>query len=275
MEYHEKKTQNPKNVMIVGGGVAGMEAARDAILKGHTVTLYERSDHLGGELLAAGNRPLKGEVSELNDWYQRELKELNAQIHLNVEMTPESIIAQKPDIVLLTVGASSVMPGSIPGIRHEKSISALDALDGSRTVGDTVVVVGGGEIGCEAAMHFAIEGKNVSLVEAMPDVMSVEFVPNQCKSMLKDMMEYYHVSIYTGSRLVEVNDEGAVIEADGETKLLKADSVVLSIGMRRNPSMKEALTGNGIEVYEIGSGKQPGNIYKAVHDAFEVVYNLD
>ena len=275
IEYPEKKAAFPNDIIIVGGGVAGMEAARSAIMMGHKVKLYEKSDHLGGELLAAGNRPLKGEVSDLNEWYQRELKDLNAEIHLNTEMTAEKIIDAHPDVVFLAQGASSVMPRSIVGIDHEKSVSALDAMEGSKPVGDSVVVVGGGEIGCEVAMHFVLQGKKVSLVEAMPDVMSVEFVPRQCKQMLKDMMEYHNVPVYTGHKLVEINDSGALIESsEGERKTLIADTVIMSIGMRPNPSLKEDLAGNGIDVYEIGSGKRQGNIYKAVHDAYEIVYNL-
>lgn len=273
--YPPRKAISPKKIMVIGGGVAGMEAARAAIEAGHTVTLYEKSDHLGGELLAAGNRPLKGEVTELNLWYQRELRDLHANIVLNREITPEDIIAQHPDVVILTVGASSVMPRSITGIDHPKSVSSIDAMEGNRPVGENVIVVGGGEIGCETAMHFALQGKNVAVVEAMPDVMSVEMVPTQCKTMLKDLMEHYHVPIYTGSRLMEINDIGAVIRSDaGEVKTLKADTVIMSIGMRSNPSMKEALIGTGIDVYEIGSGKKPANIFKAVHDAFELIYNL-
>ena len=273
--YPPRKATTPKNIMVVGGGVAGMEATRAAIQAGHTVTLYEKSDHLGGELLAAGNRPLKGEVTDLNLWYQRELKELNANIVLNKEITHRDIISAHPDVVILTVGASSVMPRSIPGIDHPKSVSAIDALEGHKPVGETVVVVGGGEIGCETAMHFALQGKKVSVVEAMPNLMSLEFVPNQCKSMLEDLMEHYHVPVYTGNRLLEINDAGAVIQsADGESKTLEADTVVMSIGMRSNLSMKEALIGTGIEVYEIGSCKKPANIFKAVHDAFELIYNM-
>ena len=118
--------------MVVGGGVAGMEATRAAIQAGHTVTLYEKSDHLGGELLAAGNRPLKGEVTDLNLWYQRELKELNANIVLNKEITHRDIISAHPDVVILTVGASSVMPRSIPGIDHPKSCLLYTSASGDR-----------------------------------------------------------------------------------------------------------------------------------------------
>ena len=136
-------------------------------------------------------------------------------------------------------------------------------------------MVGGGEIGCETAMHFVMQGKKVSLVEALPDIMSVEFVPNQHKNMLKDMLEYHKVPVYTGHRLLSINDEGAVIAAsDGSETILKADTVVVSIGMRSNPSFASELSGTGISVYEIGSGKRVGNIYNAVHDAFEIIYNL-
>jgi len=123
--------------------------------------------------------------------------------------------------------------------------------------------------------EFYAAGKRVSVVEAMPNLMSLEFVPNQCKSMLEDLMEHYHVPVYTGNRLLEINDAGAVIQSvHGESKTLEADTVVMSIGMRSNPSMKEALIGTGIEVYEIGSCKKPANIFKAVHDAFELIYNM-
>nr|WP_325194369.1 FAD-dependent oxidoreductase [uncultured Oscillibacter sp.] len=274
-EFSMRKPVEPKKIMVVGGGVAGMEAARMAAEMGHTVVLYEKSDVLGGELLAAGNRPLKTEVAELNEWYQRELKDLDVPIIMNTTVTADTVKAVRPDVAILALGASSVMPRSIPGIDHAKSVSAIDALTGKKPVGDTVVVVGGGEIGCETAMHFVMQGKKVSLVEALPDIMSVEFVPNQHKNMLKDMLEYHKVPVYTGHRLLSINDEGAVIAAsNGSETLLKADTVVVSIGMRSNPSFASELSGTGINVYEIGSGKRVGNIYNAVHDAFEIIYNL-
>ena len=273
--YPPRKAMDPKTIIIVGGGIAGMEAARAAIVAGHSVTLYEKSDHLGGELIAAGNRPLKVEVTDLNLWYIRELAELNANIILNKEITPKDILAAHPDVVILAVGAASIMPRSIPGIDRPECISALDAMEGTHPVGNTVVVVGGGEIGCETAMHFALQGKAVSVIEALPDVMSAEFVPTQCKTMLKDLMEHYKVPVYTGTRLTEINDEGVIIQNNsGDRTILKADTVIMSVGMRSNASMKEALLGSGIEVYEIGSGKKPANIFKAVHDAFELVYNM-
>lgn len=275
-EYPARKTLAPKKVMIIGGGVAGMEAARSAILAGHNVTLYEKSNTLGGELLAAGSRPLKTEVEELNLWYQQELKRLDACIFMNTEATPETVAQVKPDVVILAVGASSVMPRSIPGIDHAKAVSAVDALSGKKPVqGSSIVVVGGGEIGCEAAVRYALEGKKVTLVEALADVMSVEFVPNQHKSMLKDMMDYFHIDVRTSCKLSAITDDGAVLEnADGEKNTIAADHVVMSVGMRSNPSMADSLRGTGAEVYEIGSGKHIGSIYNAIHDAFEIVYNL-
>ena len=274
-EYTLEKAVEPKKVMVIGGGVAGMEAARMAAKFGHPVELYEKSDVLGGELLAAGNRPLKTEVAELNDWYQLELKELRIPIHLNTTVTADMVKAAKPDVAILALGASSVMPRSIPGIDHAKSVSAIDALSGKKPVGDTVVVVGGGEIGCETAMHFVLQGKKVALVEALPDIMSVEFVPNQHKNMLKDMLEHHKIPIYTSHRLMEINDEGALIApAEEEAFTLKADTVVVSVGMRANPSFASELVGTEIEVYEIGAGRRVGNIYNAVHDAYEIIYNL-
>lgn len=187
----------------------------------------------------------------------------NAKNHANCQNTPCTAL----------IGNHSGVNGPHEQAGNREQCSGQAGL--RKPVGETVVVVGGGEIGCETAMHFALQGKKVSVVEAMPNLMSLEFVPNQCKSMLEDLMEHYHVPVYTGNRLLEINDAGAVIQsADGESKTLEADTVVMSIGMRSNLSMKEALIGTGIEVYEIGSCKKPANIFKAVHDAFELIYNM-
>ena len=275
IEYLAPRPTSPKKIMVVGGGVAGMAAARLAAQFGHQVELYEKSDTLGGELHAAGKRPLKTEVAELNDWYQRELKELNVPIHMNTSVNADMVRAAKPDVAILAVGASPVMPKSIPGINHEKSVSSVDAMTGKRPVGQKVVVVGGGEIGCEVAMDLILHGKEVSMVEALPGLMSVEFVPRPHKEMLIDMLKHYKVPVYTNSRLLAINDEGAVITGpDGNEKTLTADTVVLSIGMRSNPSFASELVGEGIEIYEIGSGKKVSNIYSAIHNANDILYNL-
>ena len=114
------------------------------------------------------------------------------------------------------------------------------------------------------------------MVEALPDILSAEFVPTQQKMMLNDMLEDLTVDIRRGYKLVSITEEGAVVEpaAGGEQEVITADDVVLSIGLKPNPSMAAELRGCGAAIYEIGSGKKNGNVMNAIHDAFEVTYNL-
>lgn len=270
------KSAEPKKIMIIGGGVAGMEAACTATRCGHDVRLYEKDSQLGGELIAAGVHDFKPEIKELNAWYQGELADLEVPVYLNTEVTPEMVRAEKPDVVILAVGASPVMPKSIPGIDSAKAISGVDALLGKRELGEKLVIVGGGQVGCETAVDFAQKGKQVVLVEALPDILSAEFVPTQQKMMLGDMLEDLKVDIRRGYKLVAITAEGAVVEpaAGGEQEVIEGDDVVLSIGLKPNPSMAAELRGCGAAVYEIGSGKKNGNVMNAVHEAFEVTYNL-
>lgn len=277
IETKPKKAVVSKNIMVVGGGVAGMEAARTAAMCGHTVELYEKSDRLGGELIAAGAHSFKSEIYQLNDWYQLELKDLHVPVYKNVEVTADMVKERNPDAVIIAMGASPLMPKSIKGIDSSKAVSAVDVLEGHAKLGENVVVIGGGMVGCESAVDFAIEGKKVTLVEALDNVLSSEYVPIQHTMMLKDMMEQYNVDVKAAHKLIEINDEGAVVQPvyGGEAVTVKADTVVLAIGLKPNASLASDLRGCGIEVYEVGSVKKAGNIINSVHDAFEVAYNLE
>lgn len=167
------------------------------------------------------------------------------------------------------------MPRSIAGI--EKAASAVDVLEGKKAVGDSVVVVGGGMVGCETAVDLANHGKKVTLVEALDNILSSDFVPQQHSMMLKDLIEDRKIDVITGHKLVAVTDSGAELEcvASGEKKSVPADTTVISIGLKPNPIDVSEFYGLGAQVYKIGSAKRAGNVIDAVGEAFEVVYNLD
>lgn len=270
-----KKAAEPKNIIIVGAGVGGMEAARTGKMCGHSVEIYEKSGVVGGQLNAAGAHDFKADIHGLRDWYIRELKELNVPIHLNSEVTPELVKEKKADVIIFATGASPVMPRSIAGI--EKAASAVDVLEGKKAVGDSVVVVGGGMVGCETAVDLANHGKKVTLVEALDNILSSDFVPQQHSMMLKDLIEDRKIDVITGHKLVAVTDSGAELEcvASGEKKSVPADTTVISIGLKPNPIDVSEFYGLGAQVYKIGSAKRAGNVIDAVGEAFEVVYNLD
>ena len=272
-EWKITKAAEKKNVVIAGGGAAGMEAARVAALRGHRVTLYERSGRLGGNLIPAGAHDFKEEVAELCEYYRYQMNSLPVEIHLNTEATPEMLRESGADVIILAAGSAPVMP-KIPGIDHEKCMPAADALMGNRLVGDKVIVVGGGLVGCEVAYGYAKEGKDVTIVEALDQILSGD-VPVMNKQMLLDGFEYYGTKILTGSLLQSAGDEGAVVKLpDGTEQTLPADTVVFSIGYRPRHSMAHELSGCGAVVYEIGDGSQVGNILTCIRDAFEVTKDL-
>lgn len=269
------KAPEKKKVVIVGGGVAGMEAARIATMRGHAVTLFEKSNVFGGNLIPAGNHDFKYEVAKLNDYFVHEMKAKSIDVRLNTEVTVDSLRDMHADAIILATGSVPVMPRSITGIDHPKAMSGVEACMNTRPVGNKVVIVGGGLVGCEIAYGYAKEGKQVTIVEALDGILMVNDVPAMNRLMLVDAFEYYGTRILTGTKLKEINDSGAVVEKkDGSVETIKADSVIMSIGYRSVPSMAEQLTGCGAEIYEIGDGNRVGNVLTCIQDAYEVASHL-
>lgn len=277
-QYPLTRALQPKDVLVVGGGVGGMEAARAAAIRGHHVTLVERAERLGGRLFDAGAHQFKQDIRNLAKWYEQELKELGVTVKLGVEMTPEAIKASGADAVICSVGADAVMPKRIPGMDHPKAVSCTQVLSGEKTVGQKVAVIGAGLVGAEMAYDMAKEeGKEVVLVDGLDDILSndPDGVPFQTRWMLNELLDLYGVKKYLGYRLDCVNDQGCVLKGkDGELVPIAADSVVIAIGFRARKSMYEALYGTDMEVYEIVAGNGIGSIASQVNDAYEIARHL-
>lgn len=265
-----------KKVVVVGGGAAGMEAARVAKLRGHDVSLYEKSGALGGHLIHTGQHEFKAEIADLNKWYARQMEDLEIPVHLNTAVTPELLRELKPDSVIMALGSYAIMPKWLEGVDHAKSVSCIEALMGEKPVGDKVVVVGGGLTGCELAYDLAREGKKVQVVEMAPDIlMAGPPMPMANGMHLRLLLADAGVELLTSTKIAAINDDGAVVEtADGEKKTLEADTVILAMGLRPNSSFASDLEGEGMEIYEIGDGRQVVNIMNAVWDGYEVARNL-
>ena len=266
------KTDKPKTVAIIGGGVAGMEAARVLTLRGHKVTIFEKCDHLGGNLVPAGAHDFKCEVASLNEYFRHQMKLMDIDVRLNCEMTAEKINALGADAVILALGSSPVMP-KIKGCERENVISGEEALLGRKPVGERIIVVGGGLVGCEIAYGYAKEGRQVTVVEALDELMKLNDVPHMNKDFLLDAFKYYGTQICTSAKLTEVCDEGAVLEfSDGTQQTIPCDTVIMSVGYRPLRSMKDELTAK--EVYEIGDGRQVGNVLTCIADAYKVACEI-
>ncbi|MBO7674144.1 MAG: FAD-dependent oxidoreductase, partial [Atopobiaceae bacterium] len=277
--YAPQRTLVPRKVAVVGGGVAGMEAARTAAMRGHDVTLFEKSDVLGGNLLTAGFHSFKREVSELNAWYQRELVQTGVDVRMGEEATSEKVAELGADAVVVAAGSVPVMPRSIPGIDHARAMSCNEALtqEGHAKVGQSVVVVGGGLVGCEMALDYCRDGREVTIVEALPDILSAgPSVPSMNANYLRDGFAYHGATVLTNTRLAAITDEGAEVldAATGEKRTLAADTVVLALGFRPAASHASDFAAPGVDVYEIGDGRQVGNIMTAIWEAYEVARGI-
>lgn len=277
--YGVPKAPVSKKVIVVGGGVAGMQAALTAREAGHDVAIYEACDILGGHLIEAGSHPFKQGIAALNKWYQRQLKKQDIAIHLNEKLSADNIRAIAPDVAILAVGSDHFIPASIPGGRdHEKSVICYDVLMGIKKLGQKVVVIGGGLTGSELAYDLAAyEGKDVTIVEALHDILSAGApVQKSVSMMLRDLLDYNNVTIKAGHKIVAVTDEGALIEnvQTDEQLTLEADNVVFAIGLKPKPSMLTELMGSGIEVHEIGDGNAVSNIRVCTGEAYEIARKL-
>ncbi len=261
-----------KNVLVVGGGLAGMEAARTLKLRGHDVSVYEKSDRLAGNLNGAGGHEFKHDVKRLSQWYQKQLQDLAIPVTMNTELTAADITAKNPDVVILATGSIPVTL-NFPGSDRAKVLPCLEAIEHEEKVGQKVVVVGGGQIGCEIAIDLADKGHEVSIVEAAADILSSgAAIPFMNKMALVDILEYQKVPVYTSAHLDSVDADGAnvTLTKTDETLHIDADTVILSVGFKTKPSLASELVGKNIEFYEVGDGVKVGDVRTTVHSAFEV-----
>ncbi len=269
-----KPCVRPKKVVIVGGGAAGMEAARTAALRGHQVTLIEKNAKLGGCMIQAGSHSFKKEVADLNRWYQQELKGLSVDIHTGTEATPDMVKSLEADVVILSTGYVPVMP-KVPGIENPMAIECMDAYAHPEKIGQNVVVVGGGLVGCEMALGYAMEGKQVTAVEALDTLMTAgeEAPPIPNGQMIPDLFDHCGVKVLTRHKLTAVGDGTVTLASEEGEKTILADTAVIAVGFRPAPSMAAELMDSGAVVYEI-TGQNIGTILRAIWSGYELGNNI-
>lgn len=267
-----KKADSRKKVVVVGGGPAGMEAARVSALRGYDVILFEASDKLGGALLAASAPDFKEDERNLIAWYEGQLKKLGVDIRLNTKADKATIDAIKPDIIYVAEGSRPIVP-SVDGI--EKAVLAQDVLLGKVEAKDNVAVIGGGLVGCELALHLAKQGKKVTIVEALHDILSSGIKPPPMNEwMLRDLLAFYKVEIKTGRSLSSVTDEGAVVTGENGTETIPCEQVIIAVGYKPERSLYDELKYDYAYVYNLGDSKEVRNIRGAIWDAYEVARSL-
>lgn len=251
-----------KKVLVVGGGVAGLKAAVTAALRGHRVVLCEKSDKVGGILKCEQAIDFKQEMYQLGLSLEAQAKEAGVEIRCNTEVTPEYAEAQNADVMILAVGSNPIVP-SLKGMDQDNVVVVNNYYLEKEKVGDSVVVLGGGLAGCEAAIHLAQEGKKVHLVEMRPELAPDANIRH--RPILMQMIDKY-VEAHTCYQGMEVTPDGVLCkDADGNEVLVPGKSVICAVGQRANRDAVNALRNCAPVVREIGDCVRPSNITNAIY----------
>ncbi len=260
------KTSSPKTVHIIGGGIGGMEAARVLKLRGHKPVIHEKSAVLGGTFIPASAESYKGKLRDLLAWYRREMTKLGIEIKLNDEVKDISVFGGAP--VIVATGSTPVKLGKLPGF--DKTVEGCEFLNGTKQVGDNVVVIGGGLTGCEIAYEIALQGKKVSIVEMKDDLVSQKGVCLANSSYLREWFALNNVPVYLETALKEVKDDCVICADKNGNKIeIACDSVISCVGYKPAP-----LTEAQKNVYLVGDCLAIGNLRSVIWRAYEVAMKI-
>jgi len=285
-----------KKVMVVGGGPAGMEAARVAALRGHQVFLFEKTEKLGGQLPLAAVPPGRGEFLTFVSYLENQMKNLNVAVRTRTEVTPEHVDREKPDAVVVATGAEARVP-EIKGVDRPNVVMAWDVLSGKVDTGKEVVVIGGGAVGLETALFLArkgtidgdtlrflmvnqaesVETLNTLLFRGVKKVAVVEMLGRLGQDLGRStrwtiMQDLWRLSVktMTHTRAKEITGGGVIVDRGGEEDLIRGDTVVIATGAKAANALYEKLKGRVPEIYLIGDAKTPRKALEAVAEGLAV-----
>ena len=262
-----------KRIAVVGGGVAGMEAALAAAERGHEVIIYEKTDKLGGQALLSDVMWFKKEMKLFHEYLERQVhKRQNIIVNLNTECTPEIIDELDPDAVIVAVGAEQIVP-PIPGV--EKAVMSFDVFghEEETVKGKKVAIVGGGDIGVELGIYLNELGHECTIVE-MGHYIAPKAQLTERISYL-EWLEQEKVQTMVDTKCVEITDQGAIIEdADGNQKLLEADTVIIAVGTKSLANERDKFIDTAFDVINVGDCVKASSIVHAVHTGFDAGWTL-
>ena len=262
-KYKLEPATKKKRIAVIGGGIGGMEAAIVCAKRGHTVTLYEKTDKLGGVFIAAAAPSFKEKDRELIAWYIREVSKLPIQVVMNTEI--RDIKAVDADEIIVATGAKAKR---IPVKGADTAVEAVDYLLGNKEVGERVVVIGGGLTGCEIAYDLFLQGKKPAIVEMQDDLITTPGICLANTSYLRDCFKTNNVPVYLETSVSEIKPDGVVItHKDGTVETIPADSVILSVGYNPAP-----LATKGVHV--VGDAQNVGNLRTVIWGVWDLCMKL-
>ena len=264
-KYYITPAKKQKKIAVIGGGIGGMEAAIVCAKRGHQVTLYEKSDVLGGVFIAAAAPSFKEKDRDLIAWYRREITKYPIEVKLNTRvMQVDKLDAD--EIIIATGSKANKIP--VPGV--EKGIQAIDFLLGKKEVGNKVVIIGGGLTGCEIAYELYLQGKQPTIVEMMDDLIVTKGVCLANTSFLRDFFKTNQVPVYLETRLSNIHDGGVTVtDKENNSFQIDADSVILSTGYRSAPVVEK-----GRHIHLVGDCSKVGNLRSVIWQAWDVAMKL-
>ena len=264
-KHYIKPARKIKTIAVIGGGIGGMESALVCAKRGHKVTLYEKTDKLGGVFIAAAAPSFKEKDRELIAWYRREMTKYPIEVKLNAEVSDLSQVTA--DEIIIATGSTAVkLP--LPGI--EKGIEAVDFLLGNKNVGENVTIIGGGLTGCEIAYELYLQGKKPTIVEMMDDLIVTPGICLANTSFLRDFFEANKVPVHLETKLCEVLDDGVLVkDKNGMQYKIPGDSVILSVGYKSAPIAEKAKN-----IHIVGDASKVGNLRTVIWQAWDVCMKL-
>lgn len=277
--------KEPKKVMVIGAGAAGMEAARVAALRGHRVTLVEKESDLGRKLELASRLPGRKTFKDINSYYTTAFKALGGKVEIarGSEVTAELIAEMEkegmmPDVFIVATGGSPFIP-EVPGVKGKNVVTFLDVAADEAQIGETVVVVGANIIGCEVALLLAQQGKKVTLVElpgfhAKSDLDGLE-VEGNIWTFTEQELQKANIGLVTAEKLAAITNKSVIFEDNTGNRLsFDTETVVLSLGVTPLNELSRHLADKGKEVYTIGNANKAGKIKDATYEGFVVASRI-
>jgi 2,4-dienoyl-CoA reductase (NADPH2) len=298
-EFEITPAKKPKKVVVVGGGIGGMEAARVLTLRGHDVTLYEKSDRLGGALNLAAIPPGRGEFVTAVDYLSNEMERLDVKVKMETEADRDVIVEQNPDAVVLATGATPIWP-KIPGIDQKNVVHAHDVLEDKAEVKGKAVIIGGGATGAETALfiakkmamspdvaiylaskkgidpetalQFTRSGTDVTVLEMINRI--GQDIGRTTRWTIIGELREYDVKMVTLATATKITEEGVVYEHEGQEKLAPADTVVIAAGVEPTKGLAVALEDAFAEVHNVGDCVDPRHAMDAIHEAARIARQI-
>lgn len=268
-----QKAAAKRRLLVIGGGPGGMNTAKLAAEQGHTVELWEKSGTLGGNINAAGGPDFKFDMKRYNENLQKQVYKAGVNVRLLKEATREAVDAFAPDAVIIAAGSSPLVP-PIPGVEGANVVDAVSVLTRKSGTGDKVVVLGGGEVGCEAALYLERLGKQVTVVEMLDQILSAPMA-NNARIGFNWYLNESNIEFKTGTKLLEIQSGKVKLEnAEGQFEQA-CDTVVLAVGFKSDKTLADSLKGGEYKVFTIGDYNKPRKVWYAVHEGFHILRQLD